>query len=103
MNQTVSRKRSALSFVRSNEENGTGESVPFIQGQFFAARSHFYETLKAAYLNSVEKAADKVYAAEFYQRIYFSNNTKLPHWSVAYRKLVAALNHSRKFRFAGPS
>jgi hypothetical protein len=66
------------------------------QEQFFAARSHFYETLKTAYLNSVEKAADKAYAAEFYQRIYFSNNTKLPHWSVAYRKLVAALNHCRK-------
>jgi len=66
------------------------------QEQFFAARSHFYETLKTAYLNSVEKALDKAYAAGFYQRIYFSSNTKLPHWSIAYRKLIAALSHCRK-------
>jgi hypothetical protein len=66
------------------------------QDQFSVARDHFYETLKSAYLSSVDKAADKAYASEFYQRIYFSNNTKLPHWSIAYRKLVAALDHCRK-------
>jgi len=66
------------------------------QDRFVAARTYYYDALKKTYLELVEIAEDKDYSANFHQRLLFSNNAKLPRWSIYFDNLVAALNHCRK-------
>lgn len=63
---------------------------------FLKAYTRFYNSLKRYYLMSVEKAADKTYARDYFRRALFLENENIPRYSVFYHSLVSTFMHHQK-------
>ena len=69
---------------------------------FQKACTRFYQSLKRRYLQSIEKAADKDYASDYFKRALFLENQNIPYYSVFYHSLVSTLRHHQKVGEANP-
>lgn len=63
---------------------------------FSKAYARFYDSLKNRYLKSIEKAADKTYASDYFRRSLFLENGNIPRYSVFYHSLVSTFVHHQK-------